>query len=131
MRKEHAEHNEKACDFLYKDGNFNDWVVTTAFYSAIHFVRHKIFPITKYNSQLGHDVTYQSLDQYVNHHDSASDNKLKELRILVEENISQIKGRYRWLSNLCHTSRYHNYKVSLKKAKLAREHLKEIKQACQ
>ena len=31
MRKAHAEHNEKACDFLYNNGNFHDWVVTTAF----------------------------------------------------------------------------------------------------
>jgi len=25
---------------------FPDWVITTAFYTALHFVRYKVFPIT-------------------------------------------------------------------------------------
>jgi hypothetical protein len=47
MRKQHAIHNEEVCDFLLSSNKFNDWVVTTAFYSALHFVQHEIFPITE------------------------------------------------------------------------------------
>ncbi len=42
---EYAQHNEKACKYLDKKPEFTDWVITTAFYSALHFVRYKIFPI--------------------------------------------------------------------------------------
>lgn len=45
MRKEHAIHNEAACDFLLSSKRFNDWVVTTAFYSALHFIQHELFPL--------------------------------------------------------------------------------------
>lgn len=131
MRKAHAEHNEKACDFLYNNGNFHDWVVTTAFYSAIHFARYKIFPLEKYDPQEGKVIKYRSLDNYVNTHSSASKfKKHKELSKLVNEHIPQITGRYRALFDMCHTARYHDYNVTTSKAKLAREHLQEIKKEC-
>jgi len=45
MRRKHAEHNEALCRHLLAQGQFNDWVVTTAFYSAMHFVYHQLFPL--------------------------------------------------------------------------------------
>ena len=47
MKKQHAIHNEEACHFLLTSKKFNDWVVTTAFYSALHFVQNELFPITE------------------------------------------------------------------------------------
>jgi hypothetical protein len=44
MKAVHALHNEEACDYLFADEKFNDWVVTTAFYSALHFAHHELFP---------------------------------------------------------------------------------------
>lgn len=38
MSKEHEQHNEELCDFLIADGKFTDWIVTTSFYSALHYV---------------------------------------------------------------------------------------------
>jgi hypothetical protein len=58
MRKEHAKHNEELCDFLISVGKYNDWVITTAFYSAIHYVQSKIFPL-----RVG-TVTYFNLNHY-------------------------------------------------------------------
>ena len=46
MKKQHAIHNEEACKFLLTSKKFNDWVVTTAFYSALHFVQNELFPLT-------------------------------------------------------------------------------------
>lgn len=47
MKGKHAAHNEKACDYLLKSRLFNDWVITTAFYSALHYVQDEIFPLTE------------------------------------------------------------------------------------
>ena len=46
MKKQHAIHNEEVCDFLLTSKKFNDWVVTTAFYSSLHFVQFELFPLT-------------------------------------------------------------------------------------
>jgi UDP-GlcNAc3NAcA epimerase len=37
---EHAKHNEKACNFINTSSTneFNDWVITIAFYSAVHYI---------------------------------------------------------------------------------------------
>ena len=41
----HAIHNKEACEYLSKEPKFSDWVITTAFYSALHFIDYKIFPL--------------------------------------------------------------------------------------
>ncbi|OAV67604.1 hypothetical protein Barb4_02399 [Bacteroidales bacterium Barb4] len=38
----HALHNEKICNYLGKNESHSDWVIITAFYSALHFTRHLI-----------------------------------------------------------------------------------------
>ena len=43
--KDHAIHNELACIYLDKCTDFPDWVITTSFYSSLHFLQHKLFPI--------------------------------------------------------------------------------------
>ena len=41
---DHAKHNEEACRELLRTGKFNDWVITTAYYSAIYYVTYELFP---------------------------------------------------------------------------------------
>ena len=41
----HAKHNERVCNYLGRSADFGDWVITTAFYSAMHYVRHLMVPI--------------------------------------------------------------------------------------
>ncbi len=53
MRREHAEHNEALCRHLIAQGGFNDWVITTAFYGAMHFVYHQCFPLQIGNNTYG------------------------------------------------------------------------------
>lgn len=132
MRKEHAEHNESLCDFLYDNGNYNDWVVTTAFYSALHFVRHKIFPLTKYDAENGNYKTFDDFEQYLSWLSNPKPNKHRELKKLVYEHseLTPIYGRYLRLFDLCRIARYHNYKTLQEKANIARENLKEIKKIC-
>jgi len=52
----HAEHNEKAYRYLCKEPEFCDWIITTAFYSAIHFIRHRMLP---YDVQLKNGNTHK------------------------------------------------------------------------
>lgn len=41
----HAGHNEQVCKHLCSKPSYSDWVITTAFYSAIHYVRHLMLPV--------------------------------------------------------------------------------------
>lgn len=124
MRKQHAIHNEEACDFLLKSNKFNDWVITTAFYSALHFVQHEIFPVDE------NGETYLDLNIYY-----AKVLKKKNKRItkhfatiqLVTSKLPKCSPYYRWLHDACMSARYTNYNVSVEKAKQAREYLKLLK----
>lgn len=51
MPLNHAKHNYEVCFFLYEKTKYNDWIITTAYYSAIHFVYYKLFP-NKYEDPL-------------------------------------------------------------------------------
>ncbi len=58
MRKKHAKYNELLCEVLAEDGRWDDWVVTTAFYSAMHFVEFKLFPMREAGT------SYPAFEQY-------------------------------------------------------------------
>ena len=45
LNLEHALHNEETCNYFNKKPDFLDGVITTAFYSDLHFVRDKLLPI--------------------------------------------------------------------------------------
>lgn len=120
MRKEHAEHNEMACDFLLTSQKYNDWVVTTAFYSALHFVQNEIFPFTE------RGVTYSNINQYKAR--SRSRLSKHELTIeLVKTHIPAALINYRWLYDACMSARYHQYVTSPSKADTAKNRLRTIK----
>ncbi len=108
-KKAHAKHNEDACEFLLKDGNYCDWVVTTAFYSALHYVQHEIFP---------RDINgknYPNFEKYYNEHYAGSHNKpnkhISTVNIVKSEIGDQAHQNYEWLYGLCMTARYRNYKT--------------------
>lgn len=44
--REHAQHNLEVYKYLRKDLKFIDWIITTAFYSALHFIEYQVFPFT-------------------------------------------------------------------------------------
>lgn len=123
MRKEHAEHNEAVCDLLITDGNYDDWVVTTAFYSALHFACYKIFPFSEGNK------TINDIDEYYTIAKRSNPDLTKHscIKNLIKSRFIDINSYYAALFDLCKTARYHDYKISKLKATLAREHLGIIK----
>jgi hypothetical protein len=128
MRLQHAKHNEELCLLIKAlPENYNDWVVTTAFYSCIHFVEHKLFPLTINN------VTYQNFNRYYSANFINTNNSLSkhEAKIeLVETYLVNVSSNYRWLYDLCMTARYKNYIVSDMLADISIQTMQLIKKAC-
>jgi methionine synthase II (cobalamin-independent) len=120
LKKQHAEHNEKVCDYLLKSSNFHDWVITTAFYSALHHVQHEIFPLVESGK------TYNSINQYYQR--SKTKISKHDLTItLVKKIIPSAYPYYKWLYDACMTARYINYKTPESFTKQAKLSLQEIK----
>jgi len=125
MGLEHAIHNEKLCDMLLSTKKYNDWVVTTAFYSAIHFIDHKLFPCVingkDYKTfNLYYDVAVKS--------NQLSKHTLKAK--LISDMLPKINAEYRWLKDACQTARYVDYLVTTGQAEAANLYLKTIKRNC-
>lgn len=124
MRKQHAVHNEAACDFLLSSGKFNDWVVTTAFYSALHFVQHEIFPITEGKE------TYKDLNEYYGKVLKKKNKRLTKHNATIQlvcSKTPKCAPYYRWLHDACMNGRYTNYNVSSRKATQARAYLQRLR----
>jgi uncharacterized protein (UPF0332 family) len=122
--KPHAIHNEKACDYLLSSGQFNDWVVTTAFYSALHYVCSDLFPLEQngdtFNSfELYYRSNFKSAGSNITKHDA--------LISLVNLHLPLCKRYYKHLFERCMTARYTNYKVTYNEAASARNDLERIK----
>lgn len=124
MSRSHAIHNEEVCDFLLEDKRFTDWVITTAFYSALHFVQSDIFPLTEDGEVYNDFDTYYS-KKIINGSETGTKHNITKK--LVKSYLPECLSYYRWLLDACMTSRYVNYNVSLPKAEMARKHLAEIK----
>jgi hypothetical protein len=110
MRLAHARHNETACQHLKNSGLFNDWVITTAFYSAIHFIDHELFPKQYEDPQTGRPRTFNDFESYYNRTDR-SVNKHQLRHNLVDEYIPEVSDQYQTLKENCWTARYVNYRV--------------------
>lgn len=124
----HAKHNESVSRYLSPKQDYADWVVITAFYSAIHFVEHKIFP---YNAA---GNTFQTMKQYfiAVKHTFPGRNKHAWRQELVGHLCSEISASYNWLFATCNTARYSNYEFPQPRqvSKRATEELKKIKDFC-
>jgi len=122
-----ALHNEKVCDFLHENNQFYDWVVTTAFYSALHYVHYVIFPIEKAIDGKKHIAStigdYCSLI-------STKDNKHKVLTDLVYTNCKGIGTAYKALLDMSFLSRYESGCQDNTYSTKARRYLAQVKAHC-
>lgn len=125
---EHAQHNEKACKYLNIKSDYLDWVITTAFYSALHYVRHKLIPVTVILN--GKNVTFNDFENYFRYNNPLSISKHEFLESKVNEKMPEIGPHYSYLMNTCKNARYINYKFGRKESGQAVAYLKLIKEAC-
>jgi hypothetical protein len=111
MKAEHALHNERACDYLFADDKFSDWVVITAFYSALHFVYHELFPGT-YDGVRHTDFGEYCF--YLAKKKSAKRNRLPGKHAITLQLVRRhltVYPQYHWLYSNCMTARYANHKT--------------------
>lgn len=120
---DHANHNRDACVNL-RDGNiYHDWCITTAFYSALHYVNLKIFPF-----KLSHSITCTTISQSQK---ALKTKDLHETRAkMVELQCSSIAKQYRWLKEQAHNARYVKYNYNSIQADKALRFLGEIEAYC-
>jgi hypothetical protein len=128
MCKDHAEHNETLCQLLIKNGGYNDWVITTAFYSSLHYFKYKLFPYSK------DGITHANFEAYYSHviqKNSSNISKHKAQLDLVKQKCPiNIYSAYRGLYDLCMTARYSDYNVSSGLAEASKKRLDSIKTYC-
>jgi len=126
MGLDHGKHNKIVCDKLnlLTDVNCNDWIVTTAFYSAVHFFDHLLFDF-----KLSDEVTFKNLDEAHKHFRSQSKHETRG--ILISRKHSNLYLSYYFLQNECFYARYKNYEVHEKIAALAISKLETIIPHCE
>ena len=127
-RIDRALHNEEVCNLLATT-KFKDWVVATAFYSALHFVRHKIFPIKK-KTEKGEPLKIESFNQYAKVFNPKQLGKHELILDLVRTECPEAYADYLWLFNTCMNARYHDFKTSERVAQKTVEKLQVIKELC-
>ncbi len=100
--REHAEHNEEVYNYLRQNLDYIDWVITCAFYTALHYIEYKIFPceiiIGGKKQQIG------SIEEYHNFWGGRSTHASRIKA--VKEKLPACRRSYEQLHNLCMTARY-------------------------
>ena len=124
--RQHAEHNEAVCNYLNAGKDCWDWVVTTAFYSAMHYTYFQVFPLELDGK------TYSTFEDYYH---SVEQVKPKNIRMnkhectasLVSRFIPKAASYYRALADASWNARYHDYRIPAQNAARARMELSQIK----
>ena len=124
MSLTHAQHNEALCLELHVDGRWNDWVVTTAFYSAMHYVQERLFPLKV------KDTEYKDFDDYYSRRTDGSRSQHEARRNLVHVHLHKAYGAHRWLHGTCRTARYYKYQTTKELADQAVLKLNVVKSLC-
>lgn len=118
----HAQHNKELSEKLYSEANFLDWANTTAFYSSLHFIHHKLLPGT-YNGVLCNSIedVYKALKCKGKHEATCQ---------LAQVGLPSIATQYSFLMNCSFTARYVDYNVHPEHSKICQKYLKKIETAC-
>lgn len=124
-RLDHAKHNEEICKIIHEKGGFSDWVITTSFYCALHYVSYKIFPLKDITSN-GNQFEIKTLDEYYRFK-QLDCGKHVALSDLVYTHLPAISPDYDWLMSLCLKARYQNYQLNVQDEERALKLLEAIK----
>lgn len=123
-KREWAKRNHELSSKLLEENVYYDWSVTTAFYSAVHYVEDVIFPI-KINGEVCNEIG------------SARRKCNMEGRHATREKLvykvmgSKVGATYQWLDDMSRTARYKTYKTNKNVAVKAKEFLKRIEEECE
>lgn len=122
-RKVHGERNKTLSNELLIGKKYCDWVITTAFYSSIHFVEDYILPCD-INGKL-----CKNIDDVKKAYSMPGRHASRERLVSDKINYS-IGAKYKWLDDKSRYARYTTYKVTVAEAEKAKQYLEEIFKAC-
>lgn len=125
MKKEWADRNAELSEHLSIKGNYDDWVITTAFYAAIHYIDHKLFPVKDEHR----NVTYTDIihaKTILKKQESPHATR----KTLVGMYMIEIIPAFNFLYDACMFSRYKSYKVKKWQVEKAKRSLEKIKNFC-
>jgi hypothetical protein len=131
LSKQHAEHNEKACDYLHSCANFPDWVITTSFYSSLHYLRHKLFPFKIVVKKV--PIKVEDFDHFhsVSNATGKRLGRHERFQKLVEDKCpKEISFNYVRLLELSNSARYTDYNYENIFVEDAKKKLNSIKAFC-
>jgi len=125
-----AEHNCCACDYLCKTQDFPDWIITTAFYAAIHYIDLIIFPIEE--DIKGKKVIFDSIDSYVHNYLRMFRNieisKHEARQDLIQRKYPELFPAFKGLYDASTKARYTDYQAyTYDDALIFRKDLESIK----
>lgn len=123
MRREHGRNNQALCLKLYTEQYYYDWVVTTAFYSAIHFIDYRLFPLTHGGR------TFRSIND-AHRALGLGTSKHATRALLVKDHLTEYVAQYTYLDNSCRNARYVDYRVTKRNAEMAKTCLEAIIKGC-
>ena len=123
IKKEWGLRNKELSDLLLEGKKFYDWVVTTAFYSSIHFVEDVIFPTTINACECKNISDVRKAYNANGRHESRE-------RLVYEKLNPKVGVRYKWLDDRSRFCRYETYKQTPADALKAQEYLEYIKKFC-
>lgn len=118
---EHACHNEKVCNYLNRYESYTDWVITTAFYSAMHHVRHLMLPKTISGN------VFNDFEELFRNQKAPMEGRhgFQKQYVLVEH--PSISFEYDRLHEFSRNARYTKYAFGREEGKKAKGYLETIK----
>jgi hypothetical protein len=122
-KRDHAKHNYDICNHLNLQDKLlcNDWIVTTAFYSAMHYIDHILFPCN-YKGNVFNNINEA-------HGTLSKDSKHQSRAILVYNLLPNLAAEFKFLISECQEARYSNYLTNPAIAQKAVKFLDVIKKA--
>jgi hypothetical protein len=122
-KREWGERNQTLSDMLLDGRKYYDWVVTTAFYSSIHFVEDFILP-ADINGRQCDDISDVKGAYKMDGRHAARE------RLVFDKINAAIGARYKWLDDQSRNARYKTYKLQPAEALKAQEYLNYIYKHC-
>jgi len=130
IKLQHAIHNRELCLAIDKMEKYPDWVVTVAFYSVLHFVDYKIFPLQMKDNN---DTAINNIMQYADYQEKRNGirkSNHKHRENLVRKNLPDISEYFNSLLRFSSSARYYNYQVDDKTKQFSIQILKKIEKIC-
>ena len=125
----HANHNKEVCEFLHNNSEkkCNDWVVTTAYYSAYHFIKSTLFPGLRFCHDRRREYDFHSFEEYYRYYKKVNKSNRHDAIVYLTENyLSEIADEVQFLKDSCIEARYHDYNVKDDKADESVKELRSI-----